>query len=158
MKLILNKRVFRLNRESVNFILSYLHVSIYGLHFKVHRPSYLAKVILSIMDLILEWVWLISYSSQAFLGRPSSSRGKESTCSAGDAGDTGLIPRSGRSPEEENGNPLQYSCLKNLMDRGAWWAIVYRVAKSQTLLSLHTQHQASSRHCVWLSSLVRIQL
>ena len=149
MMLILSKRVFRLNRESVNFILSYLHVTIYGLHFKVHRPSYLAKVILSIMDLILEWVWLISYSPQAFLGRPSSSR---------DAGDTGLIPGSGRSPEEENGNPLQYSCLKSLMDRGAWWAIVYRVAKSQTLQSLHTQHQASSRHCVWLSSLVRIQL
>ena len=116
MMLILNKRVFRLNRESVNFILSYLHVSIYGLHFKVHRPSYLAKVILSIMDLILEWVWLISYSSQAFLGRPSSSRGKESTCSAGDAGDVGSVPGLGRSPGGGN-NLLQYSCLKNPLDR-----------------------------------------
>ena len=76
----------------MNLILSYLHITIYGLHFKVHSPSYLAEVILSIMDLILEWVWLISYSPQAFLGRPSSSRGKESICNAGDAGDTGLIP------------------------------------------------------------------
>ena len=41
---------------------------------------------------------------------------------AGDAGDTGLIPRLGRSPGGEHGNPLQYSCLKNPMDRGAWWA------------------------------------
>ena len=46
-----------------------------------------------------------------------------------------LIPRSGRSPRGENGNPLQYSCLKNPMDRGAWWATVQRVAKSQTWLS-----------------------
>ena len=44
------------------------------------------------------------------------------------AGDTGLIPGSGRSPEEENGNPLQYSCLGNPMDRGAWQATVHRVA------------------------------
>ena len=133
--LILSKRVFQLNRESVNFILSYLHVTIYGLHFKVHRSSYLAKVILSIMDLILERVWFISYSRQAFLGRNSSSRGKESTCNAGDAGDTGLIPGSGRLPEEENVNPLQYSCLKNLMDGGAWQATVHGVTKSQNPLS-----------------------
>ena len=51
------------------------------------------------------------------------------------AGDTGLIPGSGRSPGEGNGNPLQYSCLGNLMDRGAWRAIVHSVAKSQTSLS-----------------------
>ena len=46
--------------------------------------------------------------------------GKESACNAGDAGDQGLIPGSGRFPGEGNGNPLQYSCLDNLMDRGAW--------------------------------------
>ena len=51
------------------------------------------------------------------------------------AGDLGLIPGSGRSPEEENGNPLQYSCLENPMDRGAWWATVHRVTKSRTWLS-----------------------
>ena len=50
------------------------------------------------------------------------------------AGDTGLMPGSGRSPEEGNGNPLQYSCLENPMDRGAWQAIVPGVEKSQTRL------------------------
>ena len=51
------------------------------------------------------------------------------------AGDVGSIPELGRSPEEENGNPLQYSCLGNTMDREAWWALVYGVAKSWTRLS-----------------------
>ena len=50
------------------------------------------------------------------------------------AGDVGLIPGSGRCPEEGNGNPLQYSCLENPKDRGAWWATVHRVSKSQTQL------------------------
>ena len=45
------------------------------------------------------------------------------------AGDAGSIPGSGRSPGEGNGNPLQYSCLGNPMDRGAWWATVHGVAK-----------------------------
>jgi len=48
-----------------------------------------------------------------------------------DPGDAGSIPRSGRSPEGGNGNPLQYSCLKNSMDRGAWWATVHGVTKNQ---------------------------
>ena len=52
---------------------------------------------------------------------PCSSVGKESACSAEDPG---LIPGFGRSPGEENGNLLQYPCLENLMDRGAWWAVV----------------------------------
>ena len=51
------------------------------------------------------------------------------------AGDMGLIPRSGRSLEGGSGNPLQYSCLRNPMDRGDWRAIVYGVVKSQTRLS-----------------------
>ena len=54
------------------------------------------------------------------------------------AGDAGLVPGLGRSPGEGNGNPLQYSCLENPMERGAWWATVYGVAKSQTRLSKHT--------------------
>ena len=45
------------------------------------------------------------------------------------AGDAGLIPRSGRSPGGGNGNPLQYSCLENPMDRGAWWATVHGAAR-----------------------------
>ena len=48
------------------------------------------------------------------------------------AGDTGSIPGSGRSPGEGNGNPLQYSCLEKSMERGAWWAIIPRVTKRQT--------------------------
>ena len=56
-------------------------------------------------------------------------------CLAYNVGDLGSIPGLGRSSGEGNGNPLQYSCLENPMDRGAWWAIVHRVAKSQTLLS-----------------------
>ena len=55
--------------------------------------------------------------------------------SAGETGDVGLIPGSGRSPGEENGNPLQYSCLENPMDRVAWWATVQGLTKSQTCLS-----------------------
>ena len=51
------------------------------------------------------------------------------------AGDVNLIPGSERSPRVGNGNPLQYSCLGNPMDRGAWWATVHGVAKSQTRLS-----------------------
>ena len=47
------------------------------------------------------------------------------------AGDMGLIPGSGRSPGRGNGNPLQYSCLKNPMDRGTWWAAVHRITKSR---------------------------
>ena len=62
--------------------------------------------------------------------------GKESTCSAGDTGDAGSFPGLGRSPGGENGNPLQYSCLENPMDRGAWWASVQSVVKSGTWLSM----------------------
>ena len=60
-------------------------------------------------------------------GSPDNSTGKESACSAEDPGS---IPDLGRSPEEENGNPLQYFCLENFLDRGAWQATVHEVAKS----------------------------
>ena len=63
---------------------------------------------------------------------PGGSEGEESACNIGDSGS---IPGSGRSPEEGNGNPLQYSCLENPMDGGAWSATVHGVAKSQTRLS-----------------------
>ena len=59
---------------------------------------------------------------------------KNPTANAGDLRDVGLIPGLGRCPGEGNGNPLQYSCLGNPMDRGAWWAIVHGVAKGQTQL------------------------
>ena len=66
------------------------------------------------------------------LGFPDSSSYQESACNAEDLG---LIPGSGRSPGEGNGNPLQYSCLENPMDRGAWRATVHGAAESQTRLS-----------------------
>ena len=58
--------------------------------------------------------------------------------SAYSGGDPGSISGSGRSPGDGNGTPLQYSCLENPMDRGAWWAAVHRVAKSRTRLSNFT--------------------
>ena len=63
------------------------------------------------------------------IGFPGGSDGKESPCSAEDSG---LIPGSGRSPGEGNGNPLHYSCLENSMDRGVWQATVHEVANSWT--------------------------
>ena len=60
---------------------------------------------------------------------PAGSDGKESAC---DVGDLGSIPGSGRPPGGGHGNPLQYSCLENPTDRGAWWATVHGVTESQT--------------------------
>ena len=71
--------------------------------------------------------WIIMLVS----GFSDSSGGKESTCSAGDMGVAGLILGSVRSPGGVNGDPLQYSCLENSMDRGAWWAAVHVVTKNQ---------------------------
>ena len=61
---------------------------------------------------------------------------KNLLANTGDLRDAGSIPGSGRSPGEGHGNPPQYSCLENPMDRGAWRATVHRVAKSQTQLKL----------------------
>ena len=62
--------------------------------------------------------------------KPGGSDGKESACNAGDPG---LIPGLGRSPGEGRDNPLQYSCLENPMDRGAWRATVHRVTKESDM-------------------------
>ena len=74
------------------------------------------------------------------MGFPVGSDGKEFTCNAGDLG---LIPGLGRSPREGKGNPLQYSCLGNPMDRGAWWATVHGVTKLRTRLSDFQLHLLS---------------
>ena len=60
-------------------------------------------------------------------------RGEDSACHAGDMG---LVPGLGRSPGEGNGNPLQYSCLGNSMNRGVWWAVDHGIAKGRTRLSV----------------------
>ena len=75
------------------------------------------------------------YSQRGFPG------GSEVKASAWNVGDLGSIPGWGRFPGEGNGNPLQYSCLENPMDGGAWWATVHRVARSQKRLSNFTSLQ-----------------
>ena len=75
-------------------------------------------------------------------GIPGGTSGKKNPpVNAGDIRDSGSIPGSRRSPGEGNGNSLQHSCLKSSMDRGAWWATVHGVARSQTRLKqLSTPH------------------
>ena len=93
------------------------------------------------------WWWegqCLCWVPRVCLDFPGFSRGKESTW---DAGDSGLFPGSERSSGEGNGYPLQYSCLENPIDRGAWWATVHGIAKSQAVtewLTLsHTFHEES---------------
>ena len=68
--------------------------------------------------------------------------GKEPLANAGDIRDAGLIPGSGRYPGGGNDNPLQYSCLGNPMDRGAWWATGHEVAELDVTEQAHTQIQS----------------
>ena len=78
---------------------------------------------------------LLGLCVQAGMGFPGGSEGKDPTYNVGYLG---FSPGSGRSPGEGNGNPLQYFCLENPMDGGAWRAISHGVAKSQTQLSTHS--------------------
>ena len=95
----------------------------------------------NIFELIINTIW----------GLPWWLSGKESMCNAGDTGDAVSIPVLRRSPRGRNGNPLQYSCLENPMDRGAWQASVYRVAQSRTRLK-----QLSMHACIHLKKNVYI--
>ena len=81
----------------------------------------------------------INTSLLGFLG------GSDGKASAYNAGDLGSIPGLGRSPGEGNGNPLQYYCLENPMDRGAWWATAHGVSKSRTRLSDFISFQKTPR-------------
>ena len=75
-------------------------------------------------------------------GLPRQLSGKESACDSEDKGDVDSVPGSGRSPGGEYGNPLQYSCLENPMDRGAWQATVHRVTElDMTEVTQHTSTQ-----------------
>ena len=97
-------------------------------------------------SLLLTSLWLMRIfciihlsSNTGLMGLPGGTVVKNSPSSAGDVAEVGSIPVSGRSPGGGNGNPLQYSCLENPMDRGAWWATVHGVTKSRTQLNTHTQ-------------------
>ena len=74
--------------------------------------------------------------------------------SPANAGNTGLIPGSGRAPGERNGNPLQYSCLGNPMDRGAWWATVCVATKENMTEQLTTRFP--HRGCEYLPALCQL--
>ena len=79
-------------------------------------------------------IYIYIYTTLCPRGLPWWLSSKESACNAGDTGDTDSTSESGRFPGGGHGNPLQYSCLENSTDRGAWWAMVHGVTKSQTRL------------------------
>ena len=93
-------------------------------------------------------VWLQSAPNDLsvlfLVGLAGRNSGQDSACNAGGTGGSSLIPGLERSPGEGNGNPLQYSCLENPVDRGACWATVHGVAKSQTQFSSRARAQAAS--------------
>ena len=99
----------------------------------------------------VSFYWLHIY----YRTSPDGSVGKESACNAGDTGDTGSIPGSGRSPRVGNGKPLKYSCLENSMDRGAWRVTVLEVAESKTRLSNKTHTHTHWLRCSTIWSLDR---
>ena len=84
------------------------------------------------------------------MGLPGGAVVKNLPANAGNARDTGSIPGLGSSPGEGNGNPLQNSCLGNPMDRGAWWATIRGVTKSQTQLSTHLVHVYLNKAAIFL--------
>ena len=98
----------------------------------VRYPSYTSPI-----KTILHWIWRIVYLVVYILlwGFLDGSVGKESICNAGDMS---LIPGSGRPPRGGNGHPLQYSCLENPMDRGAWRAIFHGVTVRYNLATKHS--------------------
>ena len=85
---------------------------------------------------VQDWKYILKYS---FSTNCSLKKYQTLPANAKDEGDVGSIPGSGRSSGEGNGNPLQYSCLENFMDRGVWWAIVYGVTTIWTQLIMHAR-------------------
>ena len=88
---------------------------------------------LTFSDFLIKFNFFATILEQSW-GFPGGSEVKESACNAGDLGS---ISGSGRSPGEGNGNLLQYSCLENPMDKGAWWAIVHGVTELDMTERLH---------------------
>ena len=102
-----------------------------GEEIKLKRPFISQNMIHFFSVAIHRWAVPDCLSQKCF-NSACSSVGKESGCNAGDLGS---IPGSERSPGGGNGNPLEYSCLENPMDRGAWWAVIHGVTTSWTRLS-----------------------
>ena len=119
---------------SSNFICCLLKVAFLCLH-AVLWKSALSWIFLPLSPLLFTSLLSLAICKAAFPG------GSEVKASACNVGDLGSIPGSGRPPREGNGSPLQYSCLGNPMDRGAWQATVHGVAKSRTRLSNFTSLQ-----------------
>ena len=100
-------------------------------------------------------MWADRFSGeQLALGLPRWHSGKNPPANAGDARDVGSTPGSGRSPGREHGNPLQYSCLENPMNRGAWRATVHGVTHSQTRLKWLSTHISHTVRCTGLRCIV----
>ena len=92
------------------------------------------------------------------MGFPDDPAGKESAFSEGDTGDASAMSGSGTSLEGGNGNTLQYSCLENPLDQGAWWATIQRVAKSQTQLSTIPFIHSFIHSCLFSFKSIKLKL
>ena len=101
--------------------------------FQLPFPLILGSLGLKVLDARRRIIFIRRHNKNP--GFPGGSEGKVSACNVEDLG---LIPGLGRSPGEGNGNPLQYSCLENYRDGGAWWATVHWITKSRTWLSNFT--------------------
>ena len=126
--------ILQVNPLSVGSICNYF-LPYWGLDFILFIVSFAVQTLESVL---VGWTNSLFTQSEGFA---NGSVDKEPACNAGDTGDEGLIPVSGRSPGGGHSNPLQYSCLENPVNKGDWWATVHRVAKSRTRLK-------------WLSMLV----
>ena len=100
-------------------------------------------------------IWEKLWVSEGLLGFPRGSVVKNLPARARNVRDPGSVPESGRSPGGGNGNPLQYSCLKNPMDKGACQAAIHGAAKSQTRLS--TAHTHTDTHHVYHRNFVKFK-
>ena len=89
---------------------------------------------------IYVYIYIHIYIYNGYFGLPQWLSSKESACNARAAGDSGSYPGWGRSPGGGHGNQLQYSCLNNPMDRGAWQTTVHSITKSQAQLKQHSTH------------------
>ena len=129
-------------------------------YFFVYIPSSRSSECRAALSVLYSSFPLASYFDMSVLlsqsgGFPGGSEGK---MSARNAGDLGLIPGMGRSPGEGNGNPLQCSCLENPRVGGAWWAAVYGVAQSRTLLKRLSSSSGIGRPGFGSSSMTRTLL